>query len=328
MLFRKLEGATKKRLIETFEIAGKARFEEVRGAVARFAQRDVTDEEVMEAVRAVPCHFAGMSSVVAQITAGMNWTCQNNLTGAIYNPNTQQSAMAKGYPFGTAKTNSQSSGGDEVFSFQQGITAAGSVTLNLNSMTNLLAQTGVAIQRIKGMIIRLLSGSDDSSLSPTPTATSTMTVTNNGIALPSQLDFGNGGSGATATITVNFAGGAITAVAAAFGGSGYPVSGDFLATPVQAGGSGCKFLSLTNAAGNVNTTTFIAGKGGSGYVNGTVPMVPVGQYNIATGGCHVYFDPIAAGFLTVGLTTSNILLINMDPSNAVTAEIDFLAASS
>lgn len=271
-------------------------------------------------------HFTGLSSLSATISTGFNWTAQNNLTGGVYNPITNTGNISKSYKVATTSANNVSGGGDEVFSFQQAIVAGSSATVDLDAMTNLLNQTSVAIVRIKGAQIRLLSAADDSTITPAPNAASTITVTNIGPAVPSPFTFGNGGSGGTVTLTVS--NGAVTGVAVGSGGSGYPVSGSFLSSPQQTGGSGCVFLSTANSGGVISSVTFISGQGGAGYSGATVPLIPVGQKNILTGGASMYFDVGAAGFCAVSSTSRNLKIINMDQTNAVTAEIDILGATS
>jgi hypothetical protein len=284
------------------------------------------DENEDVLIRAVPEHNVGISSVSATISTEFKWTVSNTLTGGNYNPTTNAGDLRKSQGFGTNVSNTTSGGGDEVFSFQQAISPGSSATIDLTAMTNLLQQTGVSIARIKGIQFRVLSGSDDTTLSPTPTSTSTVTVSNEGLAVPCQLDFGNGGSGLTLALTTS--GGAITSVALGAAGSGYPPSNTFLVTPNQSGGSGALVAVTTNGSGVPTTAALVAGTGGAGYTNATVPTTVVGHYNILTGGAHMYFDPAANGFCTTDATHKNVKLYNLDGSNAVTVEVDVLAATT
>src|SRR5207248_2630696 len=150
--------------------------------------------------------------------------------------------------------------------------------------------------------------------------------TNMGVAVPCQLDFGNGGSGLTLALTT--AAGAITGVAIGAAGSGYPKSTTFTVVPNQAGGSGGLVYVTTNASGVPTTVGLVPGAGGTGYSNATVPSVVAGAYNIKTGGAHMYFDDNANGFCTVDATHKNVSFLNLDGANAVTLEIDVMAAST
>jgi hypothetical protein len=266
----------------------------------------------------------GMSSVVATISTEVKWSVQNNLVGSAYNPVQNAGDIRKNYSFGTAAGNTVTGGGDEVFSFQQGIAAGASATLDLTTMTNLLLEASVSIARIKGWQVRVLSTEDDSTLSPAPTATSKVTVTNNGPTLPNPLDFTTGGSSLTLALTTGA--GVITNVAIGAAGTGYLKSASFLVAPNQAGGSGGVISVTTNASGVPTAVAVVAG--GTGYSNATVPSTDLGQYTILTGGAHMYFDPAANGFAAVDSTHKNVKFQNNDGTNAVTLEIDIFAATS
>jgi hypothetical protein len=115
---------------------------------------------------------AGFTSLSGGMTTTFTWNAQVALTGSAYNPSTNSSSIIKRQAFGTAiGTNTQSGGCDECFSFQQAIAGGGSATLSFLAMTDLLQRANSTIARIKGYQFRVLSGSDDSTISPTPTAT-------------------------------------------------------------------------------------------------------------------------------------------------------------
>lgn len=270
--------------------------------------------------------MAGLSTLTSSMVTNFIAAPSNNLTGSVYNPVGTSVNISKRFSYGTSIANGMSGGADEVFSFQQGISAGASATLDLNAMTNLVQQTSVAIVRIVGYQFRLLSAADDATISPAPTAASTVTVTNIGPPTPAALDFVSAGSGLTVTLTVSS--GAVTAVAIGAAGSGYPPSTAFLASPVQAGGSGCVFAVVTNASGVPTSVVFIAGAGGAGYTGATVPSVGVGQYTLETGGVHCYFDPVGAGFCAISSTQRKVMFYNNDASHAVTLEIDVIGATS
>lgn len=271
--------------------------------------------------------MAGMSSLTgAAISSEFRGSCGNNLTGAVYNQVSNSLDIRKSQSYSTSVGNTTTGGADEIFSFQQSISAGSSFSLDLTAMTNLLQQASVSLARIKAIHIRLLSASDDSTINPAPVATSTVTVTNINIAVPNPFDFGNGGSGATVALTAGA--GAVTAVALGAGGSGYPASTFFLMVAQQAGGSGNVFLAGTNASGVITSMTFIAGTGGSGYSTATVPAIVAGQYNILTGGAHLAFDPAANGMAAVSATSKGVKFINMDTVNGITVELSFFACTT
>jgi hypothetical protein len=267
--------------------------------------------------------MAGINSITgAGLSSNVKWVCQNNLTGVVYNPISNTGSITKNYNISSAAGNAASGGCDEVFSFQQTIAGNGSVTINLNNMTNILQQTAITLARIKGYQIRLLSVSDDSTITA-PTA-SAVTVTNNGPATPNPLDFQTGGSGLT--LTIGQSAGVINSCTIGGAGSGYPPSSFFNVSPQQSGGSGAVIYVTTNASGVPTGTTIISG--GTGYTNGTVPSVVLGQYIINNGGAHLYFDVSAAGFVTVSTTSNNIKVFNNDPANTATIEITVFGATT
>jgi hypothetical protein len=283
------------------------------------------DQYEAELIKAIPAHFAGFTSLGGSLTGGFNWLAQNALTGASYTPTQNTSGIAKRLSVGTSVANNVSGGADEAFSFQQGLTSGSSATLNLQGMTDLLQRSATSIVRMKGYMFRLLSAADDATISPAPTSTSTVLITNIGVALPAPLDFQNGGSGLTGSLT---AAGPVTAVAIGAAGSGYPASTVFLVVPQQAGGSGCAFAAITNSSGVPTSVVFITGAGGSGYATATVPTTPAGQYLLATGGFHMYGDPVAAGFCALSGTAQAVKLVNMDASHAVTVEVNVFGGTT
>lgn len=269
--------------------------------------------------------MAALSSLTSTWQQNLNYNAALNPPGGIYNPNTSGNNIGKSQTAGTGVGNTVTGGADCMFLFPQAITAGSSVTIDLDALTDVFLRTSQTIARIKVLRIRLLSSTDDSTLSPAPTATSSITVTNIGPAVPTPLDFNNGGSSGTVALTAS---GAVTGVAVGAGGSGYPKSSFFLASPQQTGGSGCVFLCTVNSSGVISAVTFITGAGGSGYSAATVPLVPVGQYNILTGGSHMYMDPAANGFCLVSTTSRNLRIQNMDATNDVTVEIALPAGST
>jgi hypothetical protein len=290
---------------------------------------DVTDEEVINAVKSVPTHYVGIGSVSGtSMNTEVKWLAQNTQTGGVYNPVTSPGDIRKTQAHGTGAANNASGGGDEVFSFQQTISAGSSATLDLTAMTNVMQQAGVSIARIKGVQFRLLSQLDDTTIAANASA---VVVQNQTPAVPANL-FGNGGSGLTLALTT--AAGAITGVAIGAAGSGYPRSCTFLVVPQQAGGSGGAVSVITNSSGVPTTVALVAGSGGTGYANATVPAVVAG-YQILnggsasiSGGAFLYVDGTAAGFMLVSATGKNITFQNLDAVNAASIEVDIFAATT
>lgn len=268
----------------------------------------------------------GISNVQASAQTTFAWQLQNEQTG-VYSPIQTSTTLRKTQGFTTDETNTTSGGGDEVFSFQQSISAGSSATVDLTTMTNQLGQASVAIVRAKSIQVRLLSATDDPSISPAPNANSTVTVTNISVATPSSFDMTNAGSGLTVDLTV--VAGAINVPTINTAGSGYPKSSFFMVTPCQNTASGGGLVVATNAAGIPTSVQAITNAAGSSYSNASnVPTTVLGQYTILTGGAHAYFDPKATGFLTISALTKNIKILNNDATNAVTAEITVFGCTS
>lgn len=263
-----------------------------------------------------------LSSLSGKIQTIFQWTAQKNLTGGPYNPVTNQGTIPKQQAYGTNVANAAAGGADEVFSFQQAITAGSSATIDLTAMTNLVLEASVSIVRIKGWQIRLLSAADDSTISPAPNASSTVTVTNN-VTVPHPLGFRTGGSGLTLAITQS--GGTINGVSIGAAGTLYPKSASFCVVPQQASGSGGVISVTTDSSGVPTSVAVVAG--GTGYSNATVGSVVQGFFTLTTGNAQAYIDVTAAG-QTVSSTQKNIKLLNNDPSNAVTVEIDVFGATT
>lgn len=268
----------------------------------------------------------GISNVQAQMQTVASWQLQNDQTG-VYSPIQTATTIRKTQSFSTDAANAATGGGDEVYSFQQSISAGSSATIDLTTMTNQLGQAAVAIVRAKCIQIRLLSASDDPSITPAPNTNSTITTTNIGVATPSSFDMTNAGSGLTIDLTV--VAGAINVPTINTAGSGYPRSSFFMVTPNQNTASGGGLVVATNSAGIPTSVQAITNAAGSSYSNASnVPTTVLGQYTVFTGGAHMYFDPKPAGFLSVSALTKNLRILNNDAVNAVTAEITVYGCTS
>jgi hypothetical protein len=266
--------------------------------------------------------MAGLSTLTGSLSTQFKWNAQQALVGSAYTATTNGSGITKNYNVGTAQANAASGGCDEVFSFQQAIAGGGSATINLMGMTDMLQRNNVVIVRIKGYQIRLLNTSDDPTI-VTPVAGS-VTVTNNGPSVPTQLDFGSGGSGLSLALTTS--GGGVSSLSIATAGSGYPANSTFLASPNQAGGSGAVVAVTANSSGVPSTVTLLAA--GAGYTNATTPATVLGCYTVQSGGAHMYFDVSAAGFAPVSNVSRNLLIINNDPVNTASIELDVFGATT
>jgi len=267
--------------------------------------------------------MAGINTLTGFLQTEVNWQASNNLIGIVYSPVSNPGDIRKKYSLGTANSNGASGGVDEFFSFQQTIAGGGAITLDLTQMTNILQQATVNIVRIKGYQIRLLSTTDDNTI--TAPAAASVLVTNY-IDVPAPLDFVSAGSGLSITITTS--GGTIASVAIGTAGSGYQPSATFTVTVNQAGGSGGVILVTTSSSG-VPTTVATSGAGGSGYANASnLPTTELGKYTIFSGGAHMYFDPLSGGFCAVSSTSKKLKIFNNDAVNTATLEISVFGATT
>lgn len=97
----------------------------------------------------------GINSLTGSIGDTIGWTASNDI--AAQQPMGQNDSVATSYAFGTANDNDAVGGADELISFLQTIAPGGSAVINLQSITNILQQSGVALVRLKGYKIRLLT---------------------------------------------------------------------------------------------------------------------------------------------------------------------------
>ncbi len=268
--------------------------------------------------------FTGLSTMQGTVTTTFRWLAGQNLTGAVYNQTQNQGTITKTYSLAQSTANNTSAGADEVFSFQQAICTSSTATVDMTAMTNLLQQAAVAIVRNKSWQIRLLSATDDATISPAPNTSSTITVTNN-VTLPARLNLGSAGSGLLLNIT-NAASGVINSVAINAAGSGYPINSTFPVTVNQINGAGAVISINPNTTG-VPTAAVIA-NGGTGYLlTSGLPTTELGSFTLQTGNAQMIVDVSAAGS-ALSATSKNIKILNNDPANIVTFELDVIGGTT
>lgn len=115
-----------------------------------------------------------IDSLTASLKAAVAWTAQDSLTGTDYSPNVNQTGFSTTRSIASATASNAAGGGNEVVSFIQSIAAGGDVTLDLEAVANIFGTT-VDLVRLKGVLIRLLSTTDDST---NGTAASSVTIGN------------------------------------------------------------------------------------------------------------------------------------------------------
>jgi len=284
--------------------------------VVKRANRRPTRREFVGGLR-----FTGISSVALTWLIQYRWNLGNNLpwNGSAYPQTTQASAVTKTYQLAQSTDNNAAGGADEAFSYQQVILAGASATVDMNAMTNLMSQTSVSIARVKSWMVRLLSLTDDTTISANTNTNSRICITNNGPSVPVPLNYGSGGSGLTLNIT-NAAGGAINVATINVNGSGYLPNTTFPVTVNLINGAQAVVSINTNAAG-IPTAAVIT-NGGTGYITcANVPTTELGSFWLQTGCAQCLVDATALGS-AISNTSKNLRITNLDQSNAVTFELD------
>lgn len=117
-----------------------------------------------------------LSSLTSSFGPSVSWTAAKAITGADYaslanQSNIQKPAMA----VGTAAANNAANGGDELCSSITSVSASSSTSIDLTSLTDILQATGTSLARVKAILIRLLSTTDDAT---NGTAASSVTIDN------------------------------------------------------------------------------------------------------------------------------------------------------
>lgn len=118
-----------------------------------------------------------LDSLTSTLKIQLNWTAEDNLTGDDYSPVQNTGTINHQSSVGTSAANAAAGGGNELISFIQTVASSSSATIDLTSLTNILQATGISLARVKGIVIRLLSTTDDET---NGTAATYITVGNNG----------------------------------------------------------------------------------------------------------------------------------------------------
>lgn len=117
-----------------------------------------------------------LDSLTSTLKIQMNWTAEDSLTGDDYSPVSNTGTITHQSSVGTSAANAAAGGGNELCSFIQSIAASSSAVIDLSSLTNILQASAISLARVKGIVIRLLSATDDET---NGTAAEYITVGNN-----------------------------------------------------------------------------------------------------------------------------------------------------
>lgn len=143
--------------------------------------------------------MAGIANLSGRISDGLSWGASNPIPAQQAYGQTDN--VSTGYDFSTANPNNSVGGADEIVSFLQIIAPGGSVTINLQSITNILQQFGVPLARVKGYKIRLLAATGKGAVDAvngTPCSSITFGPGVGGVSNPNNLEMNAAG-----TVTVN-----------------------------------------------------------------------------------------------------------------------------
>jgi hypothetical protein len=140
-----------------------------------------------------------ISSLTATITAAIGWNASNTLTGSDYAPNSNNSTPKKQLSLGTAAANAAAGGADELYSAITSLAGSASASIDLTSITDILATAGVSLARVKGIMIRLLSVIDDTTIGTAASAINIDNTVANALSATTNSGWFNNANEGTAT---------------------------------------------------------------------------------------------------------------------------------
>jgi hypothetical protein len=192
-----------------------------------------------------------LDSLTATLTAQLGWTAQKNVVGSDYSANVNASTIKKSLAVGTSAANAAVGGADELYSAVTSLTASASASIDLTAIADILNQAGISLARVKGILIRVLSATDDNVIGTAAVGVVIDgTVTN---ALSSQSNsgwFSNAAEGAAG-------GSKLTVPNGGFVAFGTPSAGGVVVDATH------KVIKITNLDGAVTAKCQISVMGGS-----------------------------------------------------------------
>lgn len=145
--------------------------------------------------------MAGLSSLTFQFTPSIQVNGQLNQAGASPIGNAQQLIQNLTAKIGTAQANNAVNGGDEAYFLESTIAPSGTLTINLQSFTDLCNQASVSLARLKFAFFALIGTNQTMPDGSVGNACSSITIGNAG-SNPHPLNMNSG----TDTFTVTNAG--------------------------------------------------------------------------------------------------------------------------
>lgn len=104
--------------------------------------------------------MAVLDTLTASIKTTIVWSGEISITGTDYNSLSNSGSISKTVAVASTTANAVAGGGDQFISYILTIAASGTSTVDLTALTNILQQSAT-LARIKGVVLRLLSTTDD-----------------------------------------------------------------------------------------------------------------------------------------------------------------------
>ncbi len=105
-----------------------------------------------------------ISSLAATVAASIGWTAANTLTGSDYSQNQNATTLRKQLNLGTSAANAAVGGADELYSAITSLAFGASASIDLTALVDILQTSGVSLARVKAIMIRVLSATDDTTI--------------------------------------------------------------------------------------------------------------------------------------------------------------------
>jgi hypothetical protein len=143
--------------------------------------------------------LGALDSLTATVTAGVQWNAAKSITGSDYAQNTNSTTLLKRLSIGTAAANAAAGGSDELYSAITSLGSTASSSIDLTSIADILATSGVSLARVKAIMIRLLSTTDDTSIGTAATAINIDSTVANSFSSQTSKGWFNNANEGTAT---------------------------------------------------------------------------------------------------------------------------------
>ena len=130
----------------------------------------------------LPAALAGLASLTSTITAQVGWNATLAITGSDYSTIGNATTIKASKSNGTAIANASLGGANELYTAVTSVVTTGSVSIDLTSISDILNQAAGSVARVKGILVRLLSSTDDSVIGTAVAYVKLDTTVANGLA--------------------------------------------------------------------------------------------------------------------------------------------------